>query len=505
MKAFFYEIDQRIIKKYNLFDILFTILKNKRYLSGLNEESSNNLNRHNTSDYYWVRYNDKKYIEKGDLNEEYTTDDGNTGYTMVKYEENHHKTFSLLFRKDDKPIYQIILNIIPTFIKTIYVREFSRFFDKEDVSWNNVDLSNYIPEKIGSDKKWFKIENMKYEEKESVIKYPSSKKDGGVWYYGLFNNDTFEEYLKINVEITPKIMEIINNTNKEYTIEGIFNKNMINPVIDLNCHNKLTWTSYTNTIYSSSTFRMIDYFEKQIVYPLTIEYFDNYLSLFRAFMSYTDIPEKITLDIRNGVHYIRENWIDESKYIKDEMKKIYIDKPFDALREIYKLFDSWTTQGHIIKDFSDFLKNEFFSYKKANILDENDWSKPLEEGTYLLRFVNNKQLNETTNYSIKARDIIHIPSYKDKLLAEPQYPLFYNSVYLAVFVIYYIKQKPKTKKEIVELESENVNFTIMLDGKYKNVEYDELPDTGEIYTYIKTPNIKTNFNDRFFGYYIKSI
>jgi hypothetical protein len=501
MKVFFHDIDQRSKQEYNLFDILFEILKDRRYLANLNQGSKYNLSEYYKIDYKWIRADNKKEIKNGALN--YKNGDE---YQMIDYEDNHRKRFDLVFESNGETIYRIIPNILPIFLKVLYVREFSKFFDESDVSWSNVDMNLYIPNSVEKNKRWFKFDKDKYSVTKNIIINPSPK-DEGILYYGEYINSIFNEIFKIKIIISPRNKEIINNDDKKYTIENVFNKNMIDGEIDLNRHNKLTWVSYTQPTGMSSNMGMIDYFEKEIIFPLSIEYFDNYLSLFRTFISYRDesYDDEFNLNVRKNIHFVRKEWIKEMEKIKEKMKKIGFGKSVDLIKEVYDLLDYWVNNDWIMKDFSDFLKNEFFSFKKPTVLSRCDLEKEMVEGTYILKYTNNVKLNERNNYDSGVINTVHIPSYKDMLIKDYQYPSLYNDVYLTVFIIYYIKQKPKQISKDEKKYTEDLNYTKVSNGIYENIDYYAVKPEDTVYTYKKTPNIKTNFNDRFFGYYIKSV
>lgn len=500
MKPFFYEINESDRKKINLFDVLFTILKDNRFLFSIDEQSVFNLNQYNTDDYEWRR--DGIIIKNGDIVEE-----GN----IIEYEANNKKPFELFFKKSNEVIYNLSLLINPYFHKILYIREFSTFFDKEDVSWNNVNLNKFLPTNVNHDKNWFRWKKGVYKKQEDErIVHPSFNVHNGVWYYGEIIDEIFLETLKINIVISPTIMEIVDDGKKIHTIEKDFGKYMINRKIDLNCHNKLSWIAYINLDIKNDPLQMIQHFEDEIISPLTIEYFNDYFSLFRNYIFFKNKGKEDTfaLEIRQNIHFIRKHWNDKIDPIKKKIKdRDSNENPYYPILLVSNVLDEWMHNGDIREEFCDFLKNEFFSFSKPTVLTDCDIEKPLKEGTYVLRYTNNKKLNNINNIENNNTNTVHIPSFIDPLIDDVIQTNDYNDIYLAVFIIYYIKSKLytiKSEREIDKLiegyNKEDVNFTL---STGKNVETLHEGQQGFIYT--KIPSTKTKFNDKFFGYFIKSI
>ena len=498
MITFKCKIEQSEYTRVNLFDLLFEKLKNRRYLFNLSEKSKKNLNQYNREDYTWKRSNKKEVIQDGEI----TTD----------YELNNKKTFYVFFNKDPKDaVYAICLYITPVVYKTVFIREFSLFFDDENVSWNNVHLEKHVSDSIEKDSDWYRFEGSQYITADQNIVHPKYRTHDGIWYYGKIKNKKFEEILKIEVVISPRIKEVINKDDSYQSLNNNFSEYDLSDKIDKDCYNKFTWILYAHPANARSPSKMIEYFEKEIIRPLTVEYFDNYLSLFRAYIFYRNQKEEdgFALKIRDNVNFLKKNWYNLAKTVKDNIEKnnVFIDhdddvEKYDAIDEIKKILDHCVEQGDLSEEFSSFLKNEFFSFNKATILNKTDLDNQLEDGTYILKFTDRKKLSDLNSYSKKGESTVHIPSYVDPLKNDVQHTTDYNNVYMAVYIIYYMKQKMHLVKEI-EKKPNEIEYVKITNGSYEKIK--EIDEKQEVFSFVKTPSLLSNFNDKFFGYYIEPI
>lgn len=562
MKTHHYKLNEKCyFGLINLFDILQNILRGNNCLFYCDEKVVDIMNEKNRKYYLWEFLDEKKEIKNGDLN--FKLED-NESYSIVNFDEYNEKTFNLYFSESSKKdyVYRIVLFIEPVFKKIIMIREFSDTFDNykdnkyvKAVTWKDVDLNKFV--KTNKDYSWYKWNKKILVKEESIINKPSFNKHDGVWYYGYRNDDNkFVEVIKLKVIISPRIIEIIDFDNKNYTLGKVFyqNKKLINENVvtdDIDCAND--WIAYLNKFKLKTFFNMIEEFEKKIILPLTIEYYDDFYSLFEHFLKVENKTNILSIEIQRGIFFLKDEWFSKIKEIKDEItekekhknlikfnkkflektKEIVITdkddyKNYNPIYKIYDLFDEFVFKKEIPEILSNFLKNQFFSLKQYQTMNKCQVEKTkLKSGTYILRHRNKFMLKEYLKRSVKSDKIYFIPDHID-LLKTKEIVSPVNDLFFPILIVYYLNVMNMKKipsnfpiesfKFLIDRESvlyysltprdmyysylDKDDKRIVIHNSDIKEEWGKIMKKKNFFFFFKFPNLITNYNDRFVGYYL---
>lgn len=414
---------------------------------------------------YYVCYNKKtgKEVKKGNL--PFYSYNKNLNFEKINGVEYEVKL------KDTKEvIYNLKILIIPIIDFSIYVREYNKIFDSEDVSWYSVKFEDYIP----SDERfsWYKYQPEKADSKKTgnEIDELNYHKHSGIY---LFKDNVNQDiHKKIRLIVIPVQLSLINHeetilSETVKTVVNIFEKDeyMLKKIEG----GEFEWIKYNNYYNLDDFIKKINRFENEIIKPFPVQY--EVSEMLQLFLIKTNIVN--TMKLRNSVYEIKKKW----KKIKQQLDKFltkenknynlveindkvmkfdekYQNNPYKIIKSNFE-----DLSNKIDKRLLDFLFNTYFSLDtKKNISVEQSFEYVMDSGVYLSRFRNYSLIKEYLNrqeYDHENEEIVFIPDKKDTL--ELKSKMYDNLIelYVPIFEICYLRYS----KNVIELKVNN-EYTI---------------------------------------------